>query len=296
MNLNKATKVNKDEVMYRPGTESELDKGYVCGKCLYFDNGQCELVEGSIDPEHWCRLYVTELAKDEIHLQLASKPKPVKKIIGLLAAPLVAAGAAAAGGVAGKVAETVMNSVQKEEGGGVGYGSETGGTVWTSNDPGAFTRTHGDNRSPKRKKRGIDHLVDFVTESSPEQKMMKQESHSVAGHGFMGPLQNEPDWKKKRRETDNPNPVEPEEHAMEGTKDQAAVDQNSFTNLLAGRVKEERKRKGSSAEIQDTGSAVGQLALAWGLGADELRRSGKKDKLPPDANITKEEEKKNCPQ
>ena len=254
MRLNKADKVSKEEVMYRHGTDSEQDKGYVCGKCLYFDNGQCELVKGDINPKHWCRLFVTELAKDEVHMQLAS-------------------------------------IINKEDGGGVGFGSETGGTVWTSNNPGAFTTTHGDDRK-KKKKRGIDHLVDFVTESSPEKKMVKQESHATAGHGFMGDISAEPNWKKKRRETDNPNPVEPKENAMDGMKDQAAVDQNSFTNKLVGKIKEDKKRKGSSAEIQDTGSAVGNLALAWGFGDDELRRSGKKDKIPTNSQITKEEEKK----
>lgn len=255
MKLNKADKVSKEEVMYRHGTESELDKGYVCGKCLYFDNGQCELVKGDINPNHWCRLFVTELAKDEVHMQLS-------------------------------------NIINKEDGGGVGFGSETGGTVWTSNNPGAFTRTHGDDQPKKKKKRGVDHLVDFVTGNSPEKKMIKQESHATAGHGFMGDISAEPNWKKKRRETDNPNPVEPKENAMEGMKDQAAVDQNSFTNRLVGKVKEDKKRKGSSAEIQDTGSAVGNLALAWGFGDDELRRSGKKDKIPTNSQITKEEEKK----
>ena len=253
MRLNKADKVSKEEVMYRHGTESELDKGYVCGKCLYFDNGQCELVKGDINPKHWCRLFVTELAKDEVHMQLA-------------------------------------NFINKEDGGGVGFGAETGGTVWTSNNPGSFTPTHGD--SKKKKKRGVDHLVDFVTENSPEKKMIKQESHATAGHGFMGDISAEPNWKKKRRETDNPNPVEPKENAMEGMKDQAAVDQNSFTNKLVGKIKEDKRRKGSSAEIQDTGSAVGNLALAWGFGDDELRRSGKKDKIPTNSQITKEEEKK----
>tara|TARA_R110002020_G_scaffold18947_7_gene65663 strand:+ start:2345 stop:3109 length:765 start_codon:yes stop_codon:yes gene_type:complete len=253
MRLNKADKVSKEEVMYRHGTESELDKGYVCGKCLYFDNGQCELVKGDINPKHWCRLFVTELAKDEVHMQLA-------------------------------------NFINKEDGGGVGFGAETGGTVWTSNNPGSFTPTHGD--SKKKKKRGVDHLVDFVTENSPEKKMVKQESHATAGHGFMGDISAEPNWKKKRRETDNPNPVEPKENAMEGMKDQAAVDQNSFTNKLVGKIKEDKRRKGSSAEIQDTGSAVGNLALAWGFGDDELRRSGKKDKIPTNSQITKEEEKK----
>ena len=247
--------------MYRHATESELDKGYICGKCLYFDNGQCELVKGDINPEHWCRLFVTELAKDEVHMQLS-------------------------------------NIINKEDGGGVGFGSETGGTVWTSNNPGAFTRTHGDDQPKKKKKRGIDHLVDFVTEDSPEKKMVKQESHATAGHGFMGDLSAEPNWKKKRRETDTPNPVEPKENkALDGVQDQAAVDQNSFTNRLAREYKDKRKHNGAG-ESSDTGSAVGQLALAYlkgyGIGADvdELHRGGKKDKLPPDAKITKEEKKK----
>ena len=257
MRMNKATKVDKEEVMYRHSTDEELDKGYVCGKCLYFDDGQCELVKGAIDPEDWCRLFVTELAKDEVHLQLGVPP----------------------------FTPTTSKRMKKDDSGGIGYGNETGATVWTSENTGAFTRTYGD--KGRKKKKGVDRLVDFVTENSPEQKMIKQESHATAGHGFMGPLQNEPNWKKKRRETDTPNPVEPKEHDLEDTKDQAAVDQNSFTNRLARNVKEERNNRRGSGDAADTGSAVGQLALAWGFGDDELRRSGKKDKLPPDANITK---------
>ena len=256
MKMNKATKVDKEEVMYRHSTDEELDKGYVCGKCLYFDNGQCALVKGSIDPEDWCRLFVTELAKDEVHMQLT-----------------------------------------KDGSMGIGYGNETGATVWTSENTGAFTRTYGN--QGRKKKKGVDRLVDFVTENSPERKMIKQESHSVAGHGFMGPLQNEPNWKKKRKESDNPNPVEPKDHALEGVKDQAAVDQNSFTNRLADNVKDKKNKhraKGAAADARsaaaDTGSAVGHLALAWGFGDDELRRSGKKDKLPPDTQITEKNGKK----
>ena len=124
----------------------------------------------------------------------------------------------------------------------------------------------------------------------------KQESHSTAGHGFMGPLQNEPNWKKKRRETDTPNPVEPKPNEQAASKDQAVVDQNSFTNRLARNVKEERnKRKGSSDASEGgaaVGSAVGELALAmkgYGIGADfdELHQGGKKDKLPGNPEIEK---------
>ena len=260
MRMNKAIKVDKEEVMYRHSTDEELDKGYVCGKCLYFDNGQCELVKGSIDPEDWCRLFVTELAKDEVHLQLGVPPFTSKRM-------------------------------KKDDSGGIGYGNETGATVWTSENTGAFTRTYGD--KGRKKKKGVDRLVDFVTENSPEQKMFK-ETNATAGHGFMGPLENEPSWKKRRRETDTPNPVEPKDPTLGEEKDQSVVDQNSFTNRLANNVKEEknkRRARGAAADARDdasdTGSAVGQLALAWGFGDDELRRSGKKDKLPPDANITK---------
>ena len=131
MRMNKATKVDKSEVMYRHATDSELESKYVCGHCLYFTDGTCELVKGSIDPEHWCRLFVTELAKDEVHMQLAR--------------------------------------IAKEDGGGTGA---VGGTVFTSADSGIFSTTHG-GRGPRRKKKGIDRLVDFVTDNSPERKMKK---------------------------------------------------------------------------------------------------------------------------
>ena len=115
--------------------------------------------------------------------------------------------------------------------------------------------------------------------------MIKSESSSVAGHGFMGNLTAEPNWKKRRRETNTPNPVEPKMNA--GEEDQADVDQNSFTNQLVREFqvnKDKRKQHGRGQESQG-GSAVGQLALAYakgyGIGADfdELHRGGKKDKI-----------------
>jgi len=72
----------------------------------------------------------------------------------------------------------------RKEGGGNGGGAATsgsfgggGGTVFTSTNSGIFSPTYGGGGTKKRKKRrkrtGIDKLADFVTDNSPEKKMIK---------------------------------------------------------------------------------------------------------------------------
>lgn len=288
MKMNKAVqKVDKSEVMYRKATSNEVESNYVCGSCLYWQEGECELVKGNIEADHWCRLYVTELAKDEVHMQLAriakkddeEKDKHYRdRFYGLY-------------------------SVSKEDGGGNGGGTgAVGGTVFTSADSGIFSPTHG-GRGPRRKKKGIDRLVDFVTDNSPERKMkkgvqdltsfVKQESHSVAGHAFMGPLEDEPDWKKKRRPEHDPNPVDKNpEPSTKDANDLAAIEQNDLTNHLKRKQQEDKSHRKESNDAREPGAGVPDLALDWGMGDDELVRGGKKDKIEDLSYIEKKKLKR----
>ena len=62
-------------------------------------------------------------------------------------------------------------NLRKEGGDGGSFG---GGTVAVASNSGFFTPTYGGNGKKKRKKRtGIDKFADFVTDNSPEKKMIK---------------------------------------------------------------------------------------------------------------------------
>jgi len=65
-----------------------------------------------------------------------------------------------------------MKKIKKEGGDGGAFG---GGTVAVSSNAGFFTPTYGGNGRKKRRKRtGVDKLADFVTDNSPERKMVKK--------------------------------------------------------------------------------------------------------------------------
>jgi len=69
--------------------------------------------------------------------------------------------------------------LQKEDGGGGDGGGggalAGGGTVFTSTNSGIFNPTYGGNGAPKKKKKksGIERLAQFVTNNSPQKKMVK---------------------------------------------------------------------------------------------------------------------------
>tara|TARA_R110000824_G_scaffold377944_3_gene569342 strand:- start:850 stop:1380 length:531 start_codon:yes stop_codon:yes gene_type:complete len=66
-------------------------------------------------------------------------------------------------------------TIRKEGDGGFGEG---GGTVFTSDNAGVFTPTHSERGPQKKKKKatGIERLGDFLTDNSPERKMVKEAS------------------------------------------------------------------------------------------------------------------------
>jgi hypothetical protein len=64
-------------------------------------------------------------------------------------------------------------TIRKEGDGGFGEG---GGTVFTSDNAGVFTPTHSERGPQKKKATGIERLGDFLTDNSPERKMVKEDS------------------------------------------------------------------------------------------------------------------------
>ena len=51
-----AAKIAKAAVQYQETPK----EGKVCGECMHFlpETSECKLVEGTINPQGWCRLYV----------------------------------------------------------------------------------------------------------------------------------------------------------------------------------------------------------------------------------------------
>ena len=193
------------------------------------------------------------------------------------------------------------NTVVRKEGDGGGFG-EGGGTVFTSANAGIFTPTHSDRGSQKKKKKptGIERLGDYLTDNSPERKMVKEDTLSIElikwvteefrkedGKHFRqqtsGETINEQppriDWKKGNKEM----PREDGYGEYDAKPDKmAAIEQDNETKRIK-RLDDEK----DDEEPKDTGGA-NQAApagltvqLAWesgGVESDELYRGGDKDK------------------
>ena len=72
----------------------------------------------------------------------------------------------------------MMTKVKKEDG---SFGDQ-GGVAFTSTDSGIFSPTYGRYKSPKKKtkkKTGIGRLADFLTDNSPEKKMVKDSNKAL---------------------------------------------------------------------------------------------------------------------
>ena len=77
------------------------------------------------------------------------------------------------------------NTIVRKEGDGGGDGGfgEGGGTVFTSANSGVFTPTHSErgrgDQKKKKKVTGIERLGDYLTDNSPERKMVKGDSFTT---------------------------------------------------------------------------------------------------------------------
>ena len=198
------------------------------------------------------------------------------------------------------------NTIVRKEGDGGGDGGfgEGGGTVFTSANSGVFTPTHSErgrgDQKKKKKITGIERLGDYLTDNSPERKMVKEdtfttelikwvteefrkESKKHFRQQTSGDTINEQppriDWKKGNKEM----PREDGYSEYDAKTDKmAAIEQDNETKRIKQLDDEDDADK-----PKDTGSA-GQAApagltvqLAWesgGVESDELHRGGDKDK------------------
>ena len=197
--------------------------------------------------------------------------------------------------------------VRKEgDGGGDGGGfGEGGGTVFTSANAGIFTPTHSERgrgrQKAKKKNTGIERLGDYLTDNSPERKMVKGDSFTVELINWVRDelrkedkkhfrqqtsgetINNQPpriDWKKGNKEM----PKEDGYSEYDAKPDKMAAIEQDDQNKKIKRLDDEK----DSEDPKDTGSA-GQASpagltvqLGWESGgdeADELHRGGGKDKL-----------------
>ena len=196
-------------------------------------------------------------------------------------------------------------SLTKEGGGDGGGGAATsgsfgdgGGTVFTSTNSGIFTPTYGGNGRGKPKKRrrtGINRLADFVTNNSPERKMVKaidpignlaawvneQFQKAKTPKGFTQQtsgetINNQPpriEWQEQSIADDNAN------EEKKPTEFKAYPDKGAATSQ-----KDEEKRIRELDEKQNSEPSDTNIKLAWesGLGSDKLARGGDLDKTQGD--------------
>ena len=199
------------------------------------------------------------------------------------------------------------NTIVRKEGDGGGDGGgfgEGGATVFTSANAGIFTPTHSERgRGPQKKKKkpsGIERLGDYLTDHSPERKMVKENNLSTELIKWVTnefrkenkkhfrqqtsaeTINEQPpriDWKKGNKEM----PREDGYSEYDAKPDKmAAIEQDNETKRIKQLDDEDDADK-----PKDTGSA-GQAApagltvqLAWesgGVESDELYRGGDKDK------------------
>jgi hypothetical protein len=178
-----------------------------------------------------------------------------------------------------------MKKVKKENG---SFG-DGGGTVFTSTDSGVFTPTYGNGPKQKKKKKrtGINRLVDFLRDHSPEKKMVKANNKSVVNlvKWVTTELRKEQDpkftqqnsgtsindqpprieWKKKKEESPDDNPSKPVEFDSK-PDNQAALKQNDEIKRIK-RLDDSQDDK--SNDPNDTGHATAAAPAGLNIQLDE---------------------------
>ena len=258
--LKKQQEFLKFEVSYKPASPEQLQKGEKCDTCMYWkDGGACHLVIGFIHGDMWCNKWEQSSLLQGGQLNQSPSVKRLQKIL------------------------------QKEDGGDGGLAG--GGTVFTSTNAGIFTPTHGDTERVKKKKTGIERLGAFITDNSPEKKMVKSAVVSLIN------LINE--VKLELRKDDEKRQTPP--HSKPTSEDppqsvEREIDLPDDPNLVAGqKMTEKEQRRIMNEDKHKDGSDPHALLMAWGSGGtdvDELHRGGKKDELESDEEKNEPEEKK----
>tara|TARA_Y100000310_G_scaffold115249_1_gene113802 strand:+ start:563 stop:1441 length:879 start_codon:yes stop_codon:yes gene_type:complete len=195
--------------------------------------------------------------------------------------------------------QKLQGILNKEDGGGDGGGALAGGgTVFTSTNAGVFSPTHGERDvKSKKKKTGIERLGQFITDNSPEKKMIKSPVVSLTNlvnEVTLG-LRKE-DEKRQTPFHSNPTLNDPPQIVERGNdnkkkrslpEDPDLVYQQNMTEKEQKRIMNEDKNK--------DGTDPHTLLMAWASGGtdvDELHQGGKKDDLESDEDRNKPEKKK----
>jgi len=274
--LKKQQEFLKFEVSYQPASPKQLQQGEKCDTCMYWkDGGACHLVVGFIHADMWCNKWEqSTLLQGEhpiAHLQQSPSVQRLQKVM------------------------------QKEDGGGDGGGALAGGgTVFTSTNAGIFTPTYGGDDKKKKdhkKKTGIERLGQFITDNSPEKKMVKSSVKELTKllHSVRLELRKE-DEKRQAPFNSKPTPDDPPQVVERGKVDKNKKSLPEDPNLVYAQnmTTKEQKRIMNEDKHKD-GSDPHTLLMAWGSGGvdvDELHQGGKKDELESHETRNEPEKKK----
>jgi len=267
---NRLTKLKKEqrylkfEVDYRPATPDQLKKDVKCDTCIYWKDGAaCHLVLGYIHADMWCNKWEqSELLQKALASKILSPVKELKE----KTTPK------------GKIVQPPSihshrddhpTHLNKEGDGGGDGGTDGGGTVFTSTNSGIFSPTHGGNGQKKKKKSGIEKLGAFITDNSPEKKMVKATPETLTGlvDAVRMDLQKDDERRKIKRQTPyNSKPIEDDPpQSIEGKTSKPSPIENQLSSGF--------------------GANVSQV--------DALHRAGDKDIIEPDEDENIPEEPEN---
>ena len=266
--LKKTFQYLRHEVNYKLATPEQMKKGERCDTCVHWKDGAaCDIVVGYIYPEavcdHWEQNEMLQGEHPIAHLQ---QSPAVQKLQGIL---------------------------NKEDGGGDGGGALAGGgTVFTSTNAGVFTPTHGErDTKSKKKKTGIERLGQFITDNSPEKKMVKSSIKSLTD--LINSVRLELRKDDEKRQTPPHSKSTPDDPPQVVEREANIPDD---PNLVAGQKMTEKEQKRIMNEDKNKdGSDPHTLLMAWGSGGtdvDELHQGGKKDELESDETRNKPEKQK----
>ena len=276
----------KEQVNYKHASPEQIIKEEKCDTCIYWkDGGACQIVLGYIGADMWCDKW----EKSELlQKALANKPlSPVKE----LKEKTVPKGKTVQPPSIHSHRDDHPTHIEKEgDGGGEGGGfGEGGGTVFTSTNSGIFNPTHGgSNVKPRKKKTGIERLGQFITENSPEKKMVKDNPLTKMLYEVILELRKDDEKRQtppnsKPTQDDPPQVVERESNGA--TEDGDLVTEQDNTTQNQKKIIEQDKNKDSTDSTA--------ILNAWNSGGadiDSLHRGGKKDELEPDEGNNDPEE------
>ena len=270
--LKKQQEFLKFEVDYKPASPEQLQKGEKCDTCMYWkDGGACSLVVGSIHADMWCDKWEkSTMLQGEHAIAHSQRRSAVQQLQKLL---------------------------QKEDGGD-GGGLAGGATVFTSTNSGVFTPTHGGSKEkPKKKKTGIERLGQFITDNSPEKKMVKSAIFSLTK--LLNEVRLELRKDDEKRQTpprSKATPDDPPQVVHRGNDDPNSKGLPDDPNLVYQQNMTEKEQTRIMNETQNKDSEDPRtFSKKWASGRADINpfhRGGVKDTLEADEDRNEPETKK----